>query len=138
MYLHAEKNSLFETEKDRTEWVGHDESIKVDNDRNEKVGAKETIKIAKDQTESVGNNRTIDVGTNDSLKVGQKIVIDAGQEITIKTGASKIVMKSDGTIEINGISITIEGAKSIDNKGALITSDASGMHTIKGSLVKIN
>jgi type VI secretion system secreted protein VgrG len=138
VFLHAEKNSVFETENDRTEWVGHDEGIKVDNDRNEKVGNNETIKIGKDQTESVGKDRTIDVGTNDSLKVGQKLVIDAGQEITIKTGASKIVMKSDGTIEIDGISITIQGSKSIDNKGALITSDASGIHTIKGSLVKIN
>jgi type VI secretion system secreted protein VgrG len=122
IFLHAEKDSLFETEKDNKEWVGQDQSIKVD----------------RDQTEKVGRNRTIDVGKDDSLKVGDNITIDAGKQITIKTGASKIVMKSDGTIEIEGVAITIQGRKSIDNKAVLIASEASGVHTIKGSVVKIN
>jgi type VI secretion system secreted protein VgrG len=138
VFVHAEKDSRFETENDRSEWVGHDEEVKVDNNRTRNVGKDEKITIGANQTEKVGKDRSINVGTNDTLKVGSKILIDAGSEITIQTGASKIVMKQDGTIDIKGISITINGQKSIDNKGALITSEASGIHTIKGALVKIN
>jgi hypothetical protein len=36
------------------------------------------------------------------------------------------------------VNIKIEGSATIDNEGALITSKASGIHTIKGSLVLIN
>jgi type VI secretion system secreted protein VgrG len=138
LFVHAEKDSRFETEHDRSEWVGHDEEVKVDNDRNRNVGKNEKVKIGENQTESVGKKRAIDVGTDDSLDVGQKITVKAGDEITLQTGASKIVMKKDGTIEISGVSITVDGKKSIENKGVLITSEASGVHTIKGSLVKIN
>jgi len=138
VFLHAEKDSTFETEHDRTETVGNDEKVTVTNNRTREVGKDETITIKGKQTEKVSLERAVDIGTTDSLKVGQSLTIEAGTQITIKTGASKIVMKSDGTIEIAGLSITINGTKDITNKGVLITSEASGIHTIKGSLVKIN
>jgi len=138
LFVHAEKDSRLETEHDRSEWVGHDEEVKVDNNRTRNVGKNETVKIGENQTETVGKNRAVDVGTNDSLKVGKVLKVEAGDEITLVTGASKIVMKKDGTIEISGVSITVDGKKSVDNKAVLITSEASGIHTIKGSLVKIN
>jgi type VI secretion system secreted protein VgrG len=138
LFVHAEKDSTFETEHDRSEWVGHDETVKVDNNRTRNVGADEKITIGSNQTESVSKERKIDVGTDDTLKVGKKILIDAGDEITIQTGASKIVMKKDGTIEISGVQITVKGSATLENKAPMITSEASGIHTIKGSLVKIN
>jgi type VI secretion system secreted protein VgrG len=138
IFLHAEKDSLFETEHDNTEWVGHDEKITIDHDQTTVVHHDRTETVDHDEKITIGNNRTTDVGKDETLTVGQHIKIDAGQQITIQTGASKIVMKSDGTIQIQGISITVEGTKSIENKGVLITSEASGIHTIKGSLVKIN
>jgi type VI secretion system secreted protein VgrG len=146
LFIHAEKDSKVETEHDRSEWVGHDrvdkvdhdETITIGNNRTEEVKKNEKITIGENQEESIGKDRTIKVGQNDVLDVKQKILIKAGQEITIETGASKIVMKADGTIQIQGVNIKIEGSATIENKGALITSEASGIHTIKGSLVKIN
>ena len=41
-----------------------------------------------------------------------------------------MVLKVDGTIEISGVQLKISGVT--------ITSEASAIHTIKGSLVKIN
>jgi type VI secretion system secreted protein VgrG len=138
LFVHAEKDARFETEHDRSEWVGHDEQVKVDNNRTRNVGADEKITIGSNQTESVSKERKIDIGTDDTLKVGKKILIDAGDEITIQTGSSKIVMKKDGTIEISGVQITVKGSATLKNEAPMINSEASGIHTIKGSLVKIN
>ena len=40
--------------------------------------------------------------------------------ITLKTGAASIVMKADGTIEIQGNNITVMGAGRVSIKGAKI------------------
>jgi len=64
--------------------------------------------------------------------------ITAGSQITLETGASKIVMKSDGTIEVSGMSIKITGSTSVKAEAVQINIEASGINTIKGSLVKIN
>ena len=138
IFLHAEKDSLFETENDNTEWIGHDEKITIDHDQTTLVHHDRAETVDNDEKITIGNNRTTNVSKDDTLTVGQHIKIDAGDQVTIQTGASKIVMKSDGTIQIQGVSITIEGTQSIENKGTMINSEASGIHTIKGSLVKIN
>ena len=69
---------------------------------------------------------------------GPKLLIKAADQITSETGSSKIVMKSGGQIEISGMSITIKGSTSIKEEAAAINIEASGVNTIKGSLVKIN
>jgi type VI secretion system secreted protein VgrG len=125
------------------------------------VGAAKAVDIGASSSESVGANKTVDVGgaqnvsvgKDDSLKVGKKLMIDAGDQIQIKTGSASITMKKDGTINIKGSKITIEGTQKIEEKaaqikseaqtkneikGAMITVEASGINTIKGALVKIN
>jgi hypothetical protein len=47
-------------------------------------------------------------------------------------------MESGGTIEITGLNIKINGSSSIKGEGGMINMEASGVQTIKGSLVKIN
>jgi hypothetical protein len=47
-------------------------------------------------------------------------------------------MKSGGQIEISGMSIDIKGSTSIKAEAVTINVEASGVNTIKGSLVKIN
>ena len=147
---------------DRTEMVGNNESLTVMMMRTHTVGINEMISIGVNQaltvgatrevtigvnqsvsigdnlTESVGKNRSTSIGKNDDLDVGKKITIVAGDQITLETGQSKIVMKKNGQIEITGMKITLKGTQAIENKAATITSDASAIHTIKGSLVKIN
>jgi type VI secretion system secreted protein VgrG len=71
------------------------------------------------------------VGKDDSLKVGKNLVIDAGDSVTIKTGSASITMKKDGTIQIKGKDITIDGSGKINVK-------ASSDVVVKGSKVGIN
>jgi type VI secretion system secreted protein VgrG len=138
LFVHAEKDSLYETEHDRTEWIGNDETVKIDANQTESIAKNRSIEIGENDTQKVGKSRTTDVAENDTLNIGKKLVIDAGDQITLKTGAAQIVMKKDGTIEIKGVDITIKGQAKLTNQSVLITSEASGIHTIKGSLVKIN
>lgn len=79
---------------------------------------------------------------------------EAATEIFLRTGSSSIKMLSDGTIEIKGVKILIEGSQEvkigvgnqnsvyntqkIQNSGAAINSTAIGIHEIAGALVKIN
>src|SRR5262249_31145940 len=64
VFLHAEKDSLFETEHDHEKTVGNDEKISIKSNRTEDVGKDEKIKIGQNQTESIGKERKIDVGTD--------------------------------------------------------------------------
>lgn len=102
------------------------------------VGANLTENVSSDQTTSVGGNRSSKVGSNDTLDVGSNLNITAGTEIVIGTGASKLTMKSDGTIELSGMNITINGSTAFKAEAVQINIEASGINTIKGSLVKIN
>lgn len=104
------------------------------------VGANQDINVGRNQSTNVGSNRSVDVGSNlsttvksnesrkvdggrttgidkdDSLKVGKNLVIDAGDSITIRTGSASITMKKDGTIQIKGKDITIDGSGAINVK----------------------
>ena len=64
----------------------------------------------------IGDNRTTNVGKDDNLKVGKDLVIDAGDSITIKVGKAVIKMKKDGTVNINGKDISVEGSGKINAK----------------------
>jgi type VI secretion system secreted protein VgrG len=142
--------------------VGANQNIKVGNDVSESIGANQTTKIASNLTESVGSDQKTDVGgklaetvgsdhtnsvggkretkisSDDTLDVGSNLTIKAGSQITLETGSSKIVMKSGGQIEISGMSISVKGSTSIKEEAVSINIEASGINTIKGSLVKIN
>jgi type VI secretion system secreted protein VgrG len=58
-------------------------------------------------------------------------MIEAGDQIVIQTGSASITMKKDGTIQIKGKDITVEGSGKINMK-------ASGDVILKGSKVSQN
>jgi type VI secretion system secreted protein VgrG len=131
---------------DRSENVGANQNVTVGSNLTENVGADQKTTIASNLTESVGSdhkndvggNRTTSVGSDDKLDVGSNLTISAGSQITLETGSSKIVMKSGGHIEISGMTIEIKGTTSVKAEAVTINVEASGINTIKGSLVKIN
>ena len=65
------------------------------------------------------------------IKVGKNFVLEAKDEIAIKTGKASIVMKSDGTITIQGKDITINGSGAIE-------AEAKGDMTLKGKKINQN
>lgn len=131
---------------DRHENIGANQSVKIGSKLTENIGSDQTVhiggklaeKVASDHNNEVGGKRITKVSSDDTLDVGSKLHIKAGSEITLETGSSKIVMKSGGKIEISGMDIEIKGSTSIKEESVQINVEASGINTIKGSLVKIN
>jgi type VI secretion system secreted protein VgrG len=95
------------------------------------VGADQATTVGANQANTIAKNRTSSVGKDDSLSVAKKLSIDAGEEITIVTGEASIHMKKDGTIQIKGKDITIQGSGKI---GVKADSDV----IIKGSKIAAN
>jgi type VI secretion system secreted protein VgrG len=123
----------------RTESVGKDESITIDGGRTESVGKDESITIDGGRTESVGKDesvsvtggRSVSVGKDDGLNVTGNLSIQADKSITITCGSASITMNSDGTIQINGKDVNIEGSGKIQAK-------ASSDLILKGSSIAGN
>ncbi|HEV2331444.1 MAG TPA: type VI secretion system tip protein TssI/VgrG [Verrucomicrobiae bacterium] len=123
----------------RTENVAKDESITISGGRTEDVAKDENITIGGARTESVGKDesvsvsggRTVNITKADSLTVGSDLTINATDSITITTGSASITMKSDGTIQINGKDVNIEGSGKIQ-------ASASSDLILKGSSIAAN
>ncbi len=126
----VDRNETITVKGDRTEKVEKNEKIDITGDRTETVGGKETVTITGKRTLSVKNAEAIDVSTTSDSKIGTAYSLTAGTEIKLTTGAASITMKVDGTIEIKGVQIKINGVK-IDVAGAALID-------IKAPLVKIN
>jgi type VI secretion system secreted protein VgrG len=141
--------------KNRTETVGEDEKISIGGNRSETVEKNETITVGGDRTMSVGGKESLEVSKdiqwnitadekiqvggdskveiakNASMEVGKKFSLTAEDEIELKTGSATLLMKKDGTIEIEGNDISIKGSGKINVK-------AGGDIAIKGSKVATN
>lgn len=58
--------------------------------------------IGRDHDEAVEKDKTTDVGDDYRLKAGKTITLTAGDQIVFKVGQSRIVMKDNGQITVNG------------------------------------
>jgi type VI secretion system secreted protein VgrG len=65
---------------------------------------------------------------------GAHIHITAATEIKLEVGASKLLMKSDGSIQLKGVDIAIDGV-SVNIHGGSVTSKADKDHNIEGNIV---
>jgi type VI secretion system secreted protein VgrG len=119
LYVHAEKDKRVIVENDRSEEVGHDESIDIGNDRAEKVGNNENIGIGNDRSISVGNNESISVGGNQtevvsddqSISVGGNRGVDVGKNHSESIGgAMSLEIGKDRTLQV-GANLTVKVGK---------------------------
>ena len=119
--------------------VGANQSTQVASNRSIAVGGNQTVSVTKnasmtvggDEARKVAGGRGAEIGKDDALKIAKNWVVDAGDAITIKTGDASITMKKDGTIQIKGKNITVEGSGKISVK-------ASGDIVMKGSKIQQN
>jgi type VI secretion system secreted protein VgrG len=165
VYIHAEKNLTVVVENNQTITVGADKkdagdrTASIHNDEALAVGHDRKVDIKNDSKLTVGNDRTTQIKHNDSLDVTSQLSLTAGEQITLKVGEAKIVLKSDGSVEISGTSVKVKGTSSaeidatqtkvsgtqLDVKGTKTTVDgsasldltSSGVASLKGSLTKI-
>lgn len=86
-------------------------------------------------------NITVKTGTsgsaNDLTINAANITLTATNNITLKVGSNKIVISNSGVV-IEGMQVQIKGTATAKMEAPLINVEASGLNTIKGSLVKIN
>ena len=132
----------------RTESVGANETVNIGSNRSVTIGGAkaETVALAKAETiglakaltiggayqtsvglvmnTTVGLSQSAQIGQSKSTTVGASYTIDVTDELTITVGKATLVMKSDGTISINGHSfsvgttdgnITLKAAKIMEN-----------------------
>ncbi|MHB1225025.1 MAG: type VI secretion system Vgr family protein [Gemmatimonadaceae bacterium] len=159
--LTVHNNRTVTVDVDHAESVGNDQTWKVGNDQTGEVGNNQQLTVGVNQDESVGTDRSVNVGSNDTLNVGQKQAISAGTEITLTVGAASITMKADGTIDVSGVNITVDGMKvvltgktevsatavassmkatpaSLELSAPMIKSAAMAINEISGAMVKLN
>jgi type VI secretion system secreted protein VgrG len=165
IYLHAEKDLQVVVENNQTISVGAtkkdkgDRAATIQNDDKLDVGNDLTVSIKGKETRTVEKDRSTTAKANDKLDVKKEYTLSAGDSLTLKCGSGKIVMKSDGSIEISGSEVKVKGTSSatvdaaqttikgttLDVKGSKTAVDgsgtldlsSSGVASLKGSLTKI-
>jgi len=71
--------------------------------------------------------------------MGDSVTEVKAGDITVNAAAGMIKMTAAKSIELSvGSNSVLIDNKGVTIKGALITSEATGIHTIKGAMVKIN
>ncbi len=113
IYLHGQKDWNIVIENDKSQSVGHDESLSVGNNRTKKVGV--------DQSETIGNNKTISVGANHTESiVANKTLSVGGNHTETISGAEAITigMASAHTIAL-ARALSIGGAYQVTVGGAM-------------------
>ncbi|QXH76899.1 type VI secretion system Vgr family protein [Pseudomonas salmasensis] len=137
----VEHNETISIGDHRTEDVGQNETISIGANRSVTIGGNkaETIKLAKAETiglakaltigaayqtsvgaamnTTVGLSQSEQVGIHKSVAVGKKFTIDAGDEFKVTVGKSTLVMKSDGTVLINGRTFDFSASGAVQING---------------------
>ncbi|WP_423381299.1 type VI secretion system tip protein TssI/VgrG [Burkholderia sp. LMG 32019] len=103
----------------------------------EEIGTR-TSTIANAHTHTVGGEHTVNVGANHTTNVQHQVTVNAGDQLALVCGNSSIVMKSDGTIKIQGVNVTSTGTNSHSVNGKTVTSSATAEHTVEGAVLKLN
>lgn len=95
------------------------------------VGTAYSIVAGTNMSATVGGNSSATIAKNSSEDVGKKKTVTVADEISIVCGSSKLVMKKDGSILLEGKDIVIKGS-------GKITVKASGDMVLKGSKIGQN
>ena len=111
--------------------IGDTRTVNVGASQSHSIGTDASMSVGGDESRSVEGGRTTSIGKDDSLTVGKTLVINAGDSITITVGSASITMQKDGTIQIKGKDITVNGSGDIVEK-------ASGTMTLKAQKILQN
>ncbi|HHX4052670.1 type VI secretion system tip protein VgrG [Burkholderia contaminans] len=103
----------------------------------EEIGTR-TSTIANAHTHTVGGEHTVNVGANHTTNVQHQVTVNAGDQLSLVCGMSSIVMKSDGTISIQGVNVASTGTNTHSVNGKTVTSSATAEHTVEGAVLKLN
>jgi type VI secretion system secreted protein VgrG len=150
--VHAQYDMSSTVEHDDTQTVHNNRTITVDGTHSETVTGAVTETYKNNQTTSVDGTNTETVKgamtenykANQTTTVNNEIVITsqtssvhitASTEVQLLVGASKLLMKTNGDIELSGVNVSIKGSSTVTVKGGIVHSEADSEHQTKGAIV---
>ncbi len=125
--LHAERDQLLQTRRDRVESVGNESHLTVGQDLREQLGGDHHLRIGGDQRVELGGSHSLRVGQDWLGQVGLRLALEAGQEIHLKAG-SKLVLEAGAqlTLKVGGSFIEI-GPGGVTLAGPSVNLHGGGM-----------
>jgi type VI secretion system secreted protein VgrG len=148
VYLQGEKNWNILIKNDKSQTIGHDETLSVGNnrtkdvtkDQSESIGQNKSINVGKDHTESIGGNATIDVAKDKSLTIGGNSTLTISKDSTeqiqgkLDTSVAKemsITVGKDSTTQVSG-----NMGISVDKKLSIQATDSISISSDKEIVLK--
>lgn len=113
---HVGANQTNDIRANQSTDVGVNQSLTVGGNQSESVDGNASKSVKGNDSLTVDGNRSAEIKGDDSARIEKNLVIDAGDSIKIKTGEACISMNKDGTIEIKGKDITLDGSGKITIK----------------------
>lgn len=137
----VDKNETITIHQNRNERVDQNEKISIGQNRDEDVGDNETLSIGGHKRETIAMTNMQNVGlakmTNVGLaynrnvgaamvslvglsrtdRVGKNYTITVGDSLTVRVGKSVLVMKSDGTVTLNGTKFNFSASGPVEING---------------------
>ncbi|CAB3968613.1 Rhs element Vgr protein [Burkholderia cenocepacia] len=117
--------------------TSQDMKTQVASTHTEEIGTR-TSTISNAHTHTVGGEHTVNVGASHTTNVQHQVTVNAGDQLSLVCGMSSIVMKSDGTITIQGVNVASTGTNTHSVNGKTVTSSATAEHTVEGAVLKLN
>ncbi|MEM9496459.1 MAG: type VI secretion system tip protein TssI/VgrG [Pseudomonadota bacterium] len=119
--------------------IGSDDSWTIGGNHNVTIAEQQVVEIAKGagltigetKDETIGKIYGLQIGEDWNASVGKTLTFEVADAITLKCGSASIMLKKDGTIQIEGKDITLKGSGDIAAK-------ASGKINMKGSKINQN
>ncbi|CAN7709284.1 type VI secretion system tip protein TssI/VgrG [Variovorax sp. LjRoot290] len=98
-------------------------------------GNTHTHHVAGAVTEKYDSTQTTTVAKLIKIESATAIHMIAADEIKLTSGASTVLLKKNGSIEINGVNVAIDGSESVTVHGASVTSTADKDNNTNGDIV---
>ncbi len=139
LFVHAEKDHVFEAENDETHWVGHDrttqidrnDTLVVDRDLSESVKHNHTLAVDNNQSITVTKNRTMMVGSNLEESVGASMTLTVGASRSESVGTSMDLTIGAAKAETIGAAYVLSvGAAKTETVGAVSAESVGGIKTL--------
>ena len=100
--------------------IGKDDSTSVGEEQNTVVMKARSANVGSDDTQSIDQHLSVEVNANTSMRSDGKTAIVSGDEIKLQVGSSSLVLKSSGSIHLNGTAITITGSSTVTATGGKV------------------
>ncbi|MDA9556865.1 type VI secretion system tip protein VgrG [Vibrio sp.] len=107
---HVGLDSTLTVDQSRNEAIKMDDNLNVTKNRSVSIGQSHDVKVGSNETIDIGSNLSINVGGNTLQQSGGTTAISSGNSITLSVGAASLIMNSDGTIQLSGSNVTVNGS----------------------------